>query len=63
MKKKPNSTNYVVGKTHDFEINRGDLNLFNNSNVFLSCVFKAGVQLMALQGVRVMLFFTTHLKV
>lgn len=53
---KLNSVNYVLQRAHDFELNRGDLNLFNNSHIFLSAVFKTGVQIITLQGLRVRFF-------
>ena len=38
----------------DFDVTRGEINLYENEKLFISSVFKVGCQLMILQGVKVM---------
>lgn len=45
--------NVVLERTHRFDLKRGDLNLYEKDVALKSTVFKAGVQLMLLQGFRV----------
>lgn len=48
--------NHVVGRTHYFELQRGDLNLFEKEETLKASVFRTGCQLMVLQGCRVSVF-------
>lgn len=45
--------NHVVGRTHYFELERGDLNLYEKEETLKASVFRTGCQLMVLQGFRV----------
>lgn len=42
-----------LGRT-DFDVTRGEINLFENEKLFMSSSFKVGCQLLILQGVKVM---------
>lgn len=43
----------TVSNSIDFDVTRGEINLFENEKLFMSSVFKVGCQLMILQGVKV----------
>lgn len=43
----------VLGRHHRFELMRGDLNLYEKESTLKGNVFRTGVQLMILQGLRV----------
>lgn len=45
--------NHVVGRTHYFELERGDLNLYEKEETLKASVFRTGCQLIVLQGFRV----------
>lgn len=52
--------NHVVGRTHYFELERGDLNLYEKEETLKASVFRTGCQLMVLQGFRVRNSIITH---
>lgn len=47
------SEDAVLGRHHRFELMRGDLNLYEKEFTLKGNVFRTGVQLMILQGLRV----------
>lgn len=46
----------------DMDIPRGELTLYENEEIFISSVFKAGFQLVILQGIRVSLTVNGYLN-
>ncbi|CRL08752.1 CLUMA_CG021241, isoform A, partial [Clunio marinus] len=44
----------VEGAITDFDVTRGEINLYENEKLFLSSTFKVGCQLMILQGIKIL---------